>query len=222
MKYSAQSVSFHERNFSEQVQEKGDIRMKIDCCNLACPEPVLKTKKALEELATDSILEVKVNSVSSKENVTRFVKNAGYDPKMEDQSDGSTIITIVKGYACKVVENENSQKFLDKSVFLKSDKIGTGELGEKLIVGFLKSILELPKLPNKIICVNEAVKLTTACSKTEVIQTLRALEDKGVEIYSCGVCLEYFDVVDKLKVGKIGNAYGTVEMLLNSEGTITL
>lgn len=196
--------------------------MKIDCCNLACPEPVLKTKKALEDLPEDSILEVKVNSVSSKENVTRFAKKSGYESKMEDLDDGSTLVTIIKGYACKIVEDTNNDTLLNKTVFLKSDKIGEGELGEKLIVGFLKSILELPKLPNKIICVNEAVKLTTACSKTEVMQTLRALEDKGVEIYSCGVCLEYFDVVDKLKVGKIGNAYGTVEMLLNSEGTITL
>jgi len=195
--------------------------MKIDCCNLACPEPVLKTKKALEKLPDDSILEVKVNSVSSKENVIRFATKAGYESKMEDLDDGTTLVTIIKGYACKIAEDTGNETLLNKTVFLKSDKIGAGELGEKLIAGFLKSILELPKLPNKIICVNEAVKLTTACSKTEVMQTLRALEDKGVEIYSCGVCLEYFDVVDKLKVGKIGNAYGTVEMLLNSEGTIS-
>jgi hypothetical protein len=49
-----------------------------------------------------------------------------------------------------------------------------------------------------------------------------ALEAKGVEIYSCGVCLEFYGVTDKLKVGKIGNAFGTIEMLFGGEGTISL
>ena len=196
--------------------------MKIDCCNLACPEPVLKTKKALEELPDDSILEVKVNSISSKENVTRFATKSGYESRMEDLEDGTTLISIIKGYACAVVESEDDNRFYNKTLFLKTDKVGSGELGAKLMVGFLKSILELPKLPNQIICVNEAVKLTTAPEDHDVIKTLRALEEKGVEIYSCGVCLEHFNVVDALKVGKIGNAYATVEMLFESENTISL
>ena len=41
-------------------------------------------------------------------------------------------------------------------------------------------------------------------------------------IYSCGVCLEFYGVTDKLKVGKIGNAFGTIEMLFGGEGTISL
>ncbi|WP_331774753.1 sulfurtransferase-like selenium metabolism protein YedF [Sulfurospirillum sp. 1612] len=196
--------------------------MKIDCCNLACPEPVLKTKKALEELPDDSILEVKVNSISSKENVTRFATKAGYESRMEESDDGTAVISIIKGYACAVVASDGDDRFYNKTLFLKTDKVGSGELGEKLMAGFLKSILELPKLPNQIICVNEAVKLTTAPADHDVIQSLQALESKGVEIYSCGVCLEYFNVVDDLKVGKIGNAYATVEMLLESENTISL
>ena len=195
--------------------------MKIDCRGLACPEPVINTKKALETMPEDSVLEVLVDSVSSRENITRFAKNEGLSVSDENADDGSTKITIVKGFACAVASEDDS-KFLNKTLFLKDDKVGEGELGGKLIVGFLKSIIELPKLPKTIICVNKAVLLTTADENSDVIKTLKALEEKGVEIFSCGVCLDFYKVSDKLKVGMIGNAYGTVDSLLNSEGTITL
>ena len=196
--------------------------MKIDCCGLACPEPVLQTKKALETLPNDSILEVLVNSVASKENVLRFAQNAGYECRFEEREEGKTIIAIIKGFTCNVVESAKEELFLDKTLFLKSHTVGEGELGAKLVVGFLKSTLELPKLPKRIVCVNTAVYLTTADESEPVIEILKQLEAKGVEIYSCGVCLEFYGVDKQLKVGKIGNAYGTVEMLFGGEGTITL
>jgi selenium metabolism protein YedF len=196
--------------------------MKIDCCGLACPEPVLQTKKALESLPNDSILEVLVNSVASKENVLRYAQNCGYEARSEEREEGKTIIAIIKGFACNIVEDAKEERFLDKTLFLKSDTVGEGELGAKLVVGFLKSTLELPKLPKRIICVNTAVYLTTADEEAPITQILKQLEAKGVEIYSCGICLEFYGVDKQLKVGKIGNAYGTVEMLFGGEGTITL
>lgn len=196
--------------------------MKLDCSGLACPEPVLQTKNALETLPNDSVLEVVVSSLASKENVMRFAQNGGFDARAEDIGEGKSLITIVKGFACTVATKTSDEKFLDKTLFLKSDKVGEGELGAKLIVGFLKSTLELPKLPKRIICVNQAVLLTTADESAPIIEVLKALESKGVEIYSCGVCLEFYGVTDKLKVGKIGNAFGTIEMLFGGEGTISL
>lgn len=196
--------------------------MKLDCCGLACPEPVLQTKKALETLPTDAVLEVLVNSLASKENVIRFAQNGGFDVKAQDLEEGKSLITIVKGFTCKIVGDAKEELFLDKTLFLKSDKVGEGELGSKLIVGFLKSTLELPKLPRRIVCVNQAVLLTTADESAPITEVLKALEAKGIEIYSCGVCLEFFGVSDQLKVGKIGNAFGTIEMLFGGEGTISL
>jgi selenium metabolism protein YedF len=195
--------------------------MKIDCRNLACPEPVLKTKKALDELPEDSILEVLVNSSASKENVLRYAQKNGFTCE-EEEIDGDTCLTIVKGFNCTIDLEKKSPDFLNKVVFLTSDKVGENELGSMLVVGFMKSILELPVLPKTIICVNGAVKLTTAPMESDIIKAFKALEAKGVEIYSCGVCLDFYKVADELKVGMVGNAYGTIDMLLNSEGTITL
>lgn len=198
--------------------------MNLDCKGLVCPEPVLKTKKALEELENDSVLEVLVSNIASQENVVRFATKQGYTSEVEDLGNNEFKVTIVKGFECGIVSQETSSQsqFLDKVLFLKDDKVGENELGSMLVVGFLKSILELPKLPKTIICVNKAVLLTTADENSDIINIFKALEDKGVEIFSCGVCLDFYNVADKLKVGKVGNAYGTVEALFNSEGTISI
>lgn len=196
--------------------------MKLDCCGLACPEPVLQTKKALESLGDDAVLEVMVDSLASKENVLRFAHNAGYEARSEEREGGKTIIAIIKGFTCNVPFSATGSTFLDKTLFLKSSTVGEGELGKSLMVGFLKTTLELPKLPKRIVCVNTAVYLTTDEEDAPITAILKTFEAKGVEIYSCGICLEFYGVDKALKVGHIGNAYGTVEMLFGGEGVISL
>lgn len=191
--------------------------MVVECLNLPCPEPVLKTKKVLDGLGEDGVVEVHVNDKAARENVERFASSMGCDVKIEDRSDRS-VLTITKGFTCNVetkVSNVSS-----KTLFLKDDKVGESGLGEKLIVGFLGTILELPKLPKEIICVNRAVFLTT--ENSDAVEVLKALEAKGVSVYSCGICLEFYGLSDKLQVGVVGNAYSTVEMLTTSEGVIAL
>lgn len=116
------------------------------------------------------------------------------------------------------MQNENYQ---GKTIFLKSDKIGEGELGSMLIVGFLQAMCMQESLPERIICVNSAVLLTTAKEEEEITKVLKALEEKGVQISSCGTCLDYYKKRDELKVGIAGNAMDTIATLLNSD-TITL
>ena len=195
--------------------------MKINCCDLACPQPVLDTKKALEELGDDSLLEVLVNSVSSVENVKRFASKQGYESRTQELKDGKTLITIIKGYECAVVPKEE-KNFLNKTVFVKTDKIGNGELGTILMKSFLKTMLEFKALPKNIVFVNEGVFLTTKEENLDLIESLKELEGRGVNIYSCGLCLNFYNIpAQELKVGEIGNAYDSVDMLLNTD-TLTL
>ncbi len=191
--------------------------MKINCCDLACPQPVLDTKKALEELEDDSLLEVLVNSVSSIENVKRFASKQGYESRIEELKEGKTLITIIKGYEC-VVAPKQEEKFLNKTVFIKTDKIGNGELGTTLMKSFLKTMLEFKALPKNLVFVNEGVFLTTKDENLDLIESLKELENRGVNIYSCGLCLNFYKIsAEELKVGEIGNAYDSVDMLLNTD-----
>ncbi len=89
--------------------------MKIDCSGLACPEPVLQTKKALESLPNDSILEVIVDNVAARENVVRFAQNGGFETRLESLADGKTLVSIIKGFACQIVPETNDETFLDKT-----------------------------------------------------------------------------------------------------------
>ncbi|WP_457565078.1 sulfurtransferase-like selenium metabolism protein YedF [Caminibacter sp.] len=194
--------------------------MRIDCRNLPCPEPVLKTKKALDSM-DEGILEVLVNSVSSIQNVKRFATNQGLEAREEKLDNGETLITIIKGYECAIVADEdNKERFLKKVLFIKDDKVGEGELGHILMKGFLKTTLEFDKLPEIVVCVNRGVFLTT--KNEETIEILKEVEKRGVKIYSCGVCMNHFKIPpEELKVGEIGNAYDTMDFLLHYE-TITL
>ena len=191
------------------------MNKKIDCRNLACPKPVLKTKKALEEM-DEGILEVVVNSFSSVQNVKRYATNQGLEAKVEEIGNGESVITIVKGYECVIASEDN--EFLEKTIFIKDDKVGEGELGKILMKGFLKTTLEFKKLPKNIVFVNKGVFLTTKDENKEIIEILKEFEKRGVKIYSCGLCMNHYNIApEELKVGKKKTAYDTMDMLLHTE-----
>lgn len=190
--------------------------MRINCKDLDCPDPVIRTKKALESLGDDAILEIELNSVSSVENCKRFGESQSCEVRIEVNGD-ETLMTLIKGYPCDVVAQEKPKSnTVAKTIFIKTESIGNGELGKKLMNGFLKTTLELDTLPKNIIFVNEGVKLTTQPS--EIVDSLIALESKGVEIYSCGLCMNHFEIPpESLLVGHIGNAYDTMRMLMETD-----
>jgi len=89
------------------------MNKRLDCCNMACPEPVLRTKEALEVIE-EGILDVELNSFSSIQNVKRFAKNSGF--YFEEKKDGkNTIISIVKGYECELDTKEEPKTTNKKS-----------------------------------------------------------------------------------------------------------
>ncbi len=192
--------------------------MRLDCKDLACPEPVLRTKKALEELGDNAVLELELNSVSSIENCRRFATGQGCEVREETQGD-MTLMTIIKGYPCDIVpESAPKNAALAKTFFVKHDRIGNGDLGRQLMGGFLKTALELDDLPRQIIFVNEGVLLTTREENADIIETLKALEARGVAIFSCGLCLNHFNIpAESLKVGQIGNAYDTLKAFMETD-----
>lgn len=67
----------------------------VDCSGLSCPEPVIKTRKALQETAS-SIVEVKVNSTVARDNVSRAAKSMGWEVKAEAAGE-DFILTLTRG-----------------------------------------------------------------------------------------------------------------------------
>lgn len=107
-------------------------------------------------------------------------------------------------------------------LLVTSKSLGKEErtLGEKLMYSYFYSLSEGDALPSHILLLHEGVKLAT--EETSVIPLLQSLADKGVTIYSCGICLDYYNMTKQLKVGEIGNMYTNMEIMTQAQKVITL
>ena len=111
---------------------------------------------------------------------------------------------------------------MKKVVVINNERMGQGEteLTTLLMGNFLRTVLSLPKKPGHIIFYGAGVKLVSEGSIN--LETLVSLENSGVEILSCSTCLNFYGLTEKVKVGKKSNMKEIVEVLLKSEGTVTI
>ena len=195
--------------------------MQIDCRNLACPEPVIRTKNALEGLKKGEKLEILVNSIAPKENISRFLKNQNVEFSVE-QNGAETKITAVKGESKLELANfdefvcEITPKTKKAVVYLNEEYAGSGDVGVGLLSKFLGALLQVDSKPEYVLCVNNAVKMTTNRAHPS-FKPLKDLEVAGVKILSCGSCLEAYKLVSDLSVGEMSNAYEVMQILTTHE-----
>lgn len=190
---------------------------RIDARGLMCPQPVLMTKKKLEEIDSGTF-NVIVDNKPSSQNVVRFAKNAGCIAEVEEK-DGTYIIHVTKG-ASRAVPDENTEKEI--VVFIRSDTVGRGddELGTILMRSFIPTLLEIDERPKKIVFMNSGVKLTAEGSP--VLEHLQALEREGVVLLVCGTCLDFFGLKGKVKVGSISNMFELTTTLSKSDKVMSM
>jgi selenium metabolism protein YedF len=190
---------------------------EVDCRNLSCPGPVIQTKKSLES-AGGKAVKIVVDAGAPRENVTRFAQSRGYRV-IEEQLDEGFALTISPSDAptCGIVAAS-----LGSVMLVASDKLGAGpdNLGALLMKNFFISLLEVNEPPEKIFFINSGVLLTT--SGAETVEPLGKLAEAGVEIMSCGVCLDFFAVRDRLVVGTVTNMLTIAESMLQAKNVIRL
>lgn len=201
------------------------MRIEVDARGLNCPLPVIKTKKELDNI-NDGIVVTIVDNEIAKENVLKLVNSMRCESKI-NQQENTYYIEITKGELEEIesIQEEiiQRQEVDDNTVvFISSNVMGRGsdELGEILINGFIYTLSQTTPYPKSIIFVNSAVKLTTQNENT--IDNLKLLEEEGVEILSCGTCLDYLNLKNMLKVGQTSNMYDIVERLRKSSNTISI
>ena len=175
----------------------------------ACPIPVIKTKKAMQELTGADTIEVLVDNEIAVQNVTKMAAAQGGVVTSEKVAEKEYKITIqVEENCCKVMDDE--KKII---VAVNSDKMGSGndELGKVLLKGFIYAITQLDKLPKTMLFYNGGATLT--CEGSDSLEDLKLLESQGVEIMTCGTCLDYYHLKEKLAVGSVTNMYAIVEAM---------
>jgi selenium metabolism protein YedF len=191
----------------------------IDCCGMTCPLPVIETKNALAQEEVNELTVVVDNLVSS-ENVMRFLQSQGFtvtvmkvDETYRIEGTKTTEVTDPSPASGPV----NAKKIL---VFIDGETVGRGseELGAILMRSFLLTLKELNPLPWRIIFINSGVKL--AVEGSPLLTVLGELADLGLEIISCGTCLDYYQIKDKLEVGRVSNMYEIASSFLEATNVI--
>ena len=179
-----------------------------------CPIPVIKTKKAMQALTGPETIEVLVDNEIAVQNVTKLAKEQGGEVSSEKLGEKEYKVTIkmqgVPAVDAEVVCTPDQKG--DLIVVVSSDRMGTGndELGKVLIKGFIYAVTQLDTL-QKMLFYNGGATLTTEGSDS--IEDLKSLEAQGVEILTCGTCLDYYHLKDKLVVGGVTNMYSIVESM---------
>lgn len=188
----------------------------IDCSGKTCPLPVIEAKKVLEDKEVNEITVLVDNSIS-RENVMRFLESQGFSVTAMEEKGKHRIEGTRNQETTEQPSITNTKKLL---VFVDGETVGRGseELGAILMRSFLLTLKELNPLPWRIIFMNSGVKL--AVDGSPYIGALNDLVAIGAEILSCGTCLDYYRVKDRLMVGKISNMYEIESSFLEATNVI--
>jgi selenium metabolism protein YedF len=204
------------------------MNKSIDARGLQCPYPVIETKKALKEVS-EGIIEVYVDNAVAVQNIVKMANNEKLKSKSEKIDDNNYIVRINVSKeseqkltaANEPADSEHAEEescYPDKreehtAVVLSSEYMGEGDeqLGKTLMKGFIFALTKVDKLPEKIILYNGGAKLSVEGSDS--LEDLKFLESQGVEILTCGTCLNFYNIAEKLCVGSVTNMYAIAEIM---------
>ncbi|MGI6209643.1 MAG: sulfurtransferase-like selenium metabolism protein YedF [Anaerolineae bacterium] len=195
----------------------------IDARGLACPQPVVLTRRAMQ--AGEAVVVV-VDNRTAADNVTRMARRSGWNAEIE-VSEGNYVVTVAPPAGATTAPAPSPEAVPappsgETVIFLASDTIGTGDrdLGALLMRTFIYTLTEIEPKPDRIICMNTGVRL--AVQGSPVLDDLRALADCGVEILLCGTCLDYLGLKDQVEVGTVSNMYSLVDIMLSASKVVRM
>ena len=183
---------------------------------MSCPLPVIETKKLVESRKLPE-LNVVVDNGPPRENVTRYLESQGYCVSVESDQGDTAVLHATKKEGAEAISVQTGKKVL---VLIDGATVGRGDdlLGAVLMKSFLHTLKEIEPRPWRLIFINAGVKL--AAEGSDLLSVLKELEDLGVEILSCGTCLDFFTLKEKLIAGRVTNMYDIVTSLVSATNVI--
>lgn len=193
------------------------MEQRINAIGWRCPKPIIETKKILDSMEEGTVITI-VDNKDTVENLTIFAGNEGYKASFTQEKDFFHV-RIEKGKEQKSHEEADQDNLV---IMITTDQFGQGtqELSEGLMKSYIYALTEVKPYPKTLIFINKGVYFTTEGSAVE--ESLRVLEKAGVEILSCGACLNYYGLTEKLIVGSISNMYSIVEELNHASNSIKI
>lgn len=188
----------------------------------ACPIPVVKTKNAIKEMPGGGQVCVLVDNEIAVQNLTKMANQKGYGVKSEKLQEHKYQVIMTVGNGISEQEEAALPEVCipdgrkNKVVVIASDKMGNGDdvLGALLMKGFIFALTQQDELPKTILLYNGGARLT--CEDSPALEDFKSLEAQGVEILTCGTCLNHYGLSEKLKVGSVTNMYVIAEKMLQA------
>ena len=201
--------------------------MRLDERGKQCPLPVIEAKKALEASAPGEKVEVVVDNEIAVQNLSKMADHKGLAVCSEKTGEREFLVTITAGegngeaaeapVAAEEVTCTPDGRRKGMVVVISSNQMGLGDeaLGKLLMKGFVFALTQQDELPDTILCYNGGAKLT--CEGSESLEDLKDLAARGVEILTCGTCLNFYGTTEKLQVGSVTNIYDIVERMSRAD-----
>lgn len=187
-------------------------KMEIDARGKACPLPVVETRKALLN-HPDMLVRTCVDNEIAVQNLQKMAAHMGFFSEVIPNGEEYYVEIGGDAQTCEVSLEVPQKKEGEMVVVLSSSFMGEGDpkLGGILMKGFIFALTQLDDAPDAVLLYNGGARLSTEGS--ESIADLKTLEDRGTEILTCGTCLDYFGLKDKLVVGDMTNMYTIAERM---------
>ena len=191
--------------------------IEVNAMGDACPIPVVKTLNAMKELNGAGTVQTLVDNKTAVENLTRLAESKGCAIETEQLGEKEYRVTITVGEGAELPDSADgictvpSDRPNNTVVVVSADHMGEGDeaLGKILLKGFLFALIQQETLPKTILFYNSGAFVT--CEGSASLEDLKKLEEQGVEILTCGTCLNHYGLTEKLRVGSVTNMYVIVE-----------
>lgn len=188
----------------------------VDAMGKQCPIPVVMARQALQGMQTPDTLVVLVDNEVAVQNLTKLAGSCHLPVRAEKLGDKRFEITM--DVAAPVTPSRTRRSACRISGGIPSSPLaptgwadGEEALGKTLLKGFLYAVSQLPSLPQTILFYNTGARIT--CSGSDSLEDLKFMEAQGVEILTCGTCLDYYKLKETLAVGGVTNMYVIAEKL---------
>ena len=186
--------------------------IQVNAMGDACPIPVVKTLHAMKELQGAGTVQTLVDNRVAVENLTRLAGSKGCTIETEQLGEKEYRVTITVGEGAELPEAADG--------ICTADHMGEGDetLGKILLKGFLFALTQQETLPRTILFYNGGAFVT--CEGSASLEDLQKLAEQGVEILTCGTCLNHYGLTEQLRVGGVTNMYVIVEKQMQATKVI--
>lgn len=192
--------------------------ISLDMRGKPCPIPVIEAKKAIGSAAPGDTVAVLVDNDVARQNLQKMAEGMGHGFKHEPAADSAILVSIRLGEGCSIADPDGEGLV----VAIGRDAMGHGsdELGRNLMKAFIFSLTELDTPPEHLVFYNGGAALT--CEGSAALADLATLEKKGTVINTCGTCLNFFGITDKLQIGAVTNMFAIASTMAQGKRLINL